>query len=577
MYRPHPYAGYGPPPGRRADSPTGPGPDRSRPANRGVAGPGRGGRPRGPVYNPDPSYQGPNGIDNPYGDDGYNYPTDNYEGFNQYESGQDHKRRPQGEEKVHDPLIEERLQRERPCRTLFIRNIKYETDSIEFRRRFEEFGEIKTFFDLISHRGMVFCTYFDMRAAERAKERLQGTELAGRPIDVHYSLPRDDQKNEPNQGIIVVTLIESPTKSSIDDVELRRKLTSFGDVKSITPNDGRGESRLVEFYDLRSAEEAHGKLRHQSLQDGILETEFSFLGDQVAPGPAMQERARMDRVTHVNARRGRGRGRGGYDDRRGSGRDWEEDHYGRDRGRMSPSRYEERWRERSPPPRARSNGDLAVCVHLMCEVLLLTKMQAEREKMEQAKKVQDLLAALKGTGSAPGGSMSHAPAPAQAPYYPPPPAASSAPLQPTLPPNMAHLAALLQQAASLPPQQQAQAAAAAIQQFQAAPTAYPGMPAQTYAPMPPPPPPPNHYPGGQPNHAPYGYPQAAPSTSQPSFTSSDVYALLGQKQPAPPPSSMPPDSARYNYSTSQPPQGGPAPTAASNAQSIQDIMALLKR
>lgn len=28
------------------------------------------------------------------------------------------------EEKVHDSIIEERIQRERPCRTLFIRNIK---------------------------------------------------------------------------------------------------------------------------------------------------------------------------------------------------------------------------------------------------------------------------------------------------------------------------------------------------------------------------------------------------------------------------------------------------------------------
>ncbi|KAG8824294.1 hypothetical protein FRC17_009132 [Serendipita sp. 399] len=432
MYRQHPYAGYGPPPGRRADSPTGPGPDRSRPPNRGFAGTGRGGgRGRGghSAYNFDPSYPGPNGNDNPYGDDGFNYGADHYEDPHQYESGQD-KRRPHGEEKVHDPLIEERLQRERPCRTLFIRNIKYETDSIEFRHRFEEFGEIKTFFDLISHRGMVFCTYFDMRAAERAKERLQGTELAGRPIDVHYSLPRDDQKNEPNQGIIVVTLIDSPTKSSIDDVELRRKLTTFGDVKSITPNDGRSDSRLVEFYDLRSADEAHGKLRHQSLQDGMIETEFFFAGDHIPPGPAMQERARMDRASHVSARRGRGRGRG-YDDRRGSGRDWEEDQYGRDRGRMSPSRYEDRWRERSPPPRARSNGDLG----------------ADREKLEQAKKVQDLLAALKGTGGASTSSMPPVPPPAQAPYYPPP-GASSAPPPATLPPNMAHLAALLQQAAA---------------------------------------------------------------------------------------------------------------------------------
>lgn len=30
----------------------------------------------------------------------------------------------QRDDKVHDSIIEERLQRERPCRTLFIRNIK---------------------------------------------------------------------------------------------------------------------------------------------------------------------------------------------------------------------------------------------------------------------------------------------------------------------------------------------------------------------------------------------------------------------------------------------------------------------
>jgi len=60
---------------------------------------------------------------------------------------------------VHDSIIEERIQRERPCRTLFIRNIKYETNSDDVRRQFEEHGEIKTFFDLISTRGMVFVTY----------------------------------------------------------------------------------------------------------------------------------------------------------------------------------------------------------------------------------------------------------------------------------------------------------------------------------------------------------------------------------------------------------------------------------
>jgi len=90
--------------------------------------------------------------------------------------------RKERDDKVHDSIIEERIQRERPCRTLFIRNIKYETNSDDVRHQFEEHGEIKTFFDLISTRGMVFVTYYDLRAAERARERLQGSEISGRPV-----------------------------------------------------------------------------------------------------------------------------------------------------------------------------------------------------------------------------------------------------------------------------------------------------------------------------------------------------------------------------------------------------------
>lgn len=36
---------------------------------------------------------------------------------------------------------------------------QYETNSEDVRRLFEEHGEIKTFFDLIANRGMVFVTY----------------------------------------------------------------------------------------------------------------------------------------------------------------------------------------------------------------------------------------------------------------------------------------------------------------------------------------------------------------------------------------------------------------------------------
>ena len=40
------------------------------------------------------------------------------------------------DDKVHDSIIEERIQREKPCRTLFIRNIKA---SVDLHVRVDEF------------------------------------------------------------------------------------------------------------------------------------------------------------------------------------------------------------------------------------------------------------------------------------------------------------------------------------------------------------------------------------------------------------------------------------------------------
>lgn len=67
--------------------------------------------------------------------------------------------------------VETRLQLERPCRTLFVRNIsvsdllyarslcQYEADTERLRTQFEAFGQIKTYFDIVRNRGMLFITY----------------------------------------------------------------------------------------------------------------------------------------------------------------------------------------------------------------------------------------------------------------------------------------------------------------------------------------------------------------------------------------------------------------------------------
>lgn len=349
-------------------------------------------------------------------------------------------RRPAGRkdnDKVHDSIIEERIQRERPCRILFIRNIKYETNSADVRRQFEEFGDIKTFFDLISTRGMVFVTYFDLRAAERARERMQGAVISGRPIDVHYSLPRDDhgkgndEKNNQMQGTLQVTLRNSISGQPIDDSEVRRKFQQFGDVKSVRPVNDRQDSRYVEFYDTRACDDAFDSLRHQSLQDGIMDISFAWDNSETnAPPQRSNER---DEESFRGHRGGGGRGRGGGNRGRGRGRGGHDDDYerrtgpgdyrggGKGGGRFDGDRRggwsdrfdnynRDSYSNNSGPPPAPSYPPPPPAI---------PSAPPSDDRLEQARKVQQLLAALKQPSiNPPAPNVPPIPPPAN-PYYPP--------------------------------------------------------------------------------------------------------------------------------------------------------------
>ncbi|KAF9486353.1 hypothetical protein BDN70DRAFT_902508 [Pholiota conissans] len=538
MNRHHPYnSSFEHSPGRRGNNSPGPGADRGHRyqdrggapfRGRGSYNRGRGGYgsydnmshgaydqghnsgDMGPYnnYEPPPSSQQSYYGSNPYADaTPAHFPPPPPPGYGQdypkYEGYDEDRRRPirkERDDKVHDSIIEERIQRERPCRTLFIRNIKYETPSEDVRRIFEEHGEIKTFFDLISTRGMVFVTYFDLRAAERARDRLQGSEISGRPIDVHYSLPRDDQKgndrekNQQLQGTLQVTLRNSPSGQAIDDNEVRRKFQQFGDVKSVKPVGDRIDSRYVEFYDTRACGEAHDRLRHQGLQDGVMDIVFAW--DETTSTThrgGWEDRGGGNRGGGGGGR-GRGRGRGGRGrgmdddyDRRGGGDYGRQDRdYNRGRG-VGGGRYDDDHRGGRPggyndryehprggyggPPPMGGYGDGP-------------GYGPTDDRLEQARKVQQLLAALKQpAASAPAPSMqssmppmppganSYYPPPPPAPYPPPAgtynsmqPSASNAPAQPlgappsnpalaNLPPNILALLQSAQQQQRPPPGQ----------------------------------------------------------------------------------------------------------------------------
>ncbi|KAJ7116789.1 hypothetical protein C8R43DRAFT_1112873 [Mycena crocata] len=538
MNRHHPYGGGSfESPMRRGGPPPGPGPDRpqrfsaqnrGRGFNRGGRGGyggnasfdgnmGNGAYDQGPPPDPSMAY---NNYEAPPQEPYYNYgappgpqypidppPSVGYEqpGFQNYQGsnfddgfGRGAGRRPpppvrkERDDKVHDSIIEERIQRERPCRTLFIRNIKYETNSDDVHRQFEEHGEIKTFFDLISTRGMVFVTYYDLRAAERARDRLQGSEISGRPIDVHYSLPRDDHskggdrdKNQQLQGCLQVTLRSSPSGQPIDDNEVRHKFQQFGDVKTVKPVGDRPDSRYVEFYDTRACDQAYDRLRHQGLQDGVMDIVFAWdvnegngpMGGGGGGGGGGGQRNDDDgfrgggRGNRAGGRgnRGRGRGRGfNNDDHFFDGRD-RGDHRGRGNNRYddfshrgggrgggpgggggynNPDRYDGGFGGGGSGPGG-YGGPGGPMGHMVGPAPgnygppppapPPVQNQVPDERLEQARKVQALLAALKpaeGGGAPPTGPPPIPPSPMQMQqpgYYPPPPAMQQPPYQ--VPPN----------------------------------------------------------------------------------------------------------------------------------------------
>ncbi|KAG6380774.1 hypothetical protein JVT61DRAFT_5158 [Boletus reticuloceps] len=371
---------------------------------------------------------------------------------------------------------------------------------------------------------MVFVTYYDLRAAERARERLQGSEISGRPIDVHYSLPRDDpkqggndrEKNQQYQGCLIVTLKDS--RQVIDDNEVRRKFQQFGDVKSVMPVGDRTDQRYVEYYDMRNCDEAFDRLRHQGLQDGTMDIIYAWEESEVT-GPATQRREPRyeggrdweDRGHNFRGRgRARGRGRGrGYDDgwdRRDDSRDrerrsFDDDSrggrsggrgYGGDRGGYGGDRFD----ARPPYPSGGSyNEPTSTTVVYTQPSSGSVSSQISEDRLEQARKVQQLLAALKQpqNGSAPPPPTQPASGPVHpsalsmlpmaqpphgaGPYYPPPsmqqpvhsyppisqstspygqmPPQSQTPQPGQAPPGMAglppNILALLQQSSQQPP------------------------------------------------------------------------------------------------------------------------------
>lgn len=173
----------------------------------------------------------------------------------------------------------ERPEDSKPCRTLFVRNVAFEVNVDQFREQFGQFGEIKTWFDLIQRRGLLFVTYFDTRAAQRAKEEMNQRKLYGRVLDVHYSLPKDEDQQQhcdrdKNQGT-VFALVRNATERVTDEA-VRALFAPFGEIREIRPYKDKENTRFIEYWDSRACVAAHDQLSGAKFLGGELQLKFAW-------------------------------------------------------------------------------------------------------------------------------------------------------------------------------------------------------------------------------------------------------------------------------------------------------------
>ncbi|KAL7720206.1 Polyadenylate-binding protein [Entamoeba marina] len=168
---------------------------------------------------------------------------------------------------------------ERKSRVLFVRNIFFQITEEDLRSLFEKYGEIKKLFNQVAQRGIAFITYFDIRCAEKAHDELNLHEIEGRPIKIHYSLPKDNEINQKEslENHANLYVVFKDIKDAISKEETKEMFSEFGDVSEVRESGDKRFVKFVEYYDSRDAIKAIAETNNMKYKEGYLEVKHASL------------------------------------------------------------------------------------------------------------------------------------------------------------------------------------------------------------------------------------------------------------------------------------------------------------
>jgi RNA recognition motif-containing protein len=72
-------------------------------------------------------------------------------------------------------------------------------------------------------------SYYDIRAAQKAARALHGRLLRGRKLDIRYSIPKENPKENSSEGALWVNNLDS----SISNEELHGIFSSYGEIREV--------------------------------------------------------------------------------------------------------------------------------------------------------------------------------------------------------------------------------------------------------------------------------------------------------------------------------------------------------
>ncbi|XP_008812116.2 protein MEI2-like 4 isoform X1 [Phoenix dactylifera] len=151
---------------------------------------------------------------------------------------------------------------EHPSRILIVRNFNSIVDDTELRVLFEQFGDIHMLYTGCKYLGFVMVSYYDIRAAQKAKRALQNRPFRHCKLDIHFTVPKDNPLvKDTNEGTLILFNLDS----SVSNDDLCQIFGVYGDIKEICEMPQNLQKKFIDFYDVRAAEAAFHALNGSSI------------------------------------------------------------------------------------------------------------------------------------------------------------------------------------------------------------------------------------------------------------------------------------------------------------------------